>query len=525
MGYAVRAEYAVRAGYTVRETPGEEYGSRGPSANGRGAGGTGAPDTDRGAAPAPDSGDFDDYVEDLGDSIVSMAGHLHAGASRFLEMIAEFDRVSGWERGGHRNCACWLAYRAGFDAGTAREHVRVARALRRLPETAAAMSRGELSFSKVRALTRGATPATEADLVELAAGCTAAQLEYVIRGYKKANRTTEAALERERHESRTLSIFPDENGMYVVKGLLDPEVGALAMRGIEAASDALYRERKPIVDGRVRDSEREAARRRSDALGLLVERGLGAGFGSRGEGRDTVSDGGADGPQSDAPISGTRAARYQVVLHVEAETLAAEGEPGRSELEDGTRVSAETSRRVACDAGLVRVTRGQDGQVLDVGRRRRTIPPALRRALEVRDHGCRFPGCGLRFTDAHHMVHWADGGETSLENTVLLCRHHHRLVHEGGWGVESWGKGRAAFRDPRGSLHYDQGWERVARLRRSRPADRHATPRPGPDLTEALVEENRRRGIDPGAWTASARWKREADIPFDILCRATDAAL
>ena len=113
------------------------------------------------------------------------------------------------------------------------------------------------------------------------------------------------------------------------------------------------------------------------------------------------------------------------------------------------------------------------------------------------------------------MVHWADGGETSLENTVLLCRVHHRLVHEGGWGVESWGKGRAAFRDPRGSVHYDRGWEHVARLRRSRPAD----------LTGALVEENRRQGIDPDAWTPSARWKREADIPLGILCRATEATL
>ncbi|HUG88039.1 MAG TPA: HNH endonuclease [Actinomycetota bacterium] len=115
---------------------------------------------------------------------------------------------------------------------------------------------------------------------------------------------------------------------------------------------------------------------------------------------------------------------------MDAETLSADGGPtacgggcpGRSELDDGTRVAAETSRRISCDAGLVRMRHGPDGQILDVGRRTRTIPPALRRALEAHDRGCRFPGCGLRFTDGHHVRHWADGGETSLSNTVLLCR-------------------------------------------------------------------------------------------------------
>jgi hypothetical protein len=127
------------------------------------------------------------------------------------------------------------------------------------------------------------------------------------------------------------------------------------------------------------------------------------------------------------PISGTRAERYQVMLHVDVDTLSADGEPGRSGLEEGVRVSQETSRRLSCDAALVRVTHGPDGSTLDVGRRTRTISPALRRALEVRDRGCRFPGCGLRFTDAHHVRHWADGGETSLSNCALLCRFHHRL--------------------------------------------------------------------------------------------------
>ncbi|MGH7576728.1 MAG: DUF222 domain-containing protein [Longimicrobiales bacterium] len=118
-------------------------------------------------------------------------------------------------------------------------------------------------------------------------------------------------------------------------------------------------------------------------------------------------------------LGGSRAAHYQVVVHVDNDTLRSGVESGRSELTDGTRLSPETARRLSCDAGVVRVTRDGDGAILDVRRRTRTISPALRRALEIRDGGCRFPGCGSRFVEAHHVVHWADGGETSLTNCFL----------------------------------------------------------------------------------------------------------
>ncbi|MYB99037.1 MAG: DUF222 domain-containing protein, partial [Gemmatimonadetes bacterium] len=135
--------------------------------------------------------------------------------------------------------------------------------------------------------------------------------------------------------------------------------------------------------------------------------------------------------------------RYQVVVHADAATLAERGETGRSEL-DGVRVSAETSRRMACDAARVAMCH-RDGEVVSVGRRTRTIPPHIRRALEERDRGCRYPGCASRFTEAHHVKHWADGGETSLANTILLCRRHHRLVHEGGTRMALDRDGKAAF--------------------------------------------------------------------------------
>jgi hypothetical protein len=175
------------------------------------------------------------------------------------------------------------------------------------------------------------------------------------------------------------------------------------------------------------------------------------------------------------------------------------GSGPRSFLEDGTRVSAETSRRLCCDAAVVRVRRGRDGSVLDVGRRTRTIPPALRRALEVRDGGCRFPGCGLRFTEGHHIVHWGDGGETKLSNLVLLCRFHHRAVHEEGFRVRMERDGRTVrFFDPR-------GW----------PLPDMAPPPklPAGDLVTELVQANRARGADPDGDTQCARWESAEDMP------------
>src|SRR5690606_6558696 len=131
-----------------------------------------------------------------------------------------------------------LSYRTGIDLGAAREKVRAARALVTLPLTSAAMARGELSFSKVRALSRVATPENEADLLELARGCTTAQIERMVRAWKRGGRQDEAERERELHLSRCFSVFPDDDGMYVVRGRLTPEVGALLMRALEAASAA-----------------------------------------------------------------------------------------------------------------------------------------------------------------------------------------------------------------------------------------------------------------------------------------------
>jgi hypothetical protein len=147
---------------------------------------------------------------------------------------------------------------------------------------------------------------------------------------------------------------------------------------------------------------------------------------------------------------GAPAERYQVVVHVDAPALADPDQPGQSVLEDGAHVSAETSRRLACDASRVVMQHGRDGRVVEVAARTRTIPPALRRALHHRDRGCRFPGCGVRFGQGHHIRHWAQGGPTTLSNLAMLCRRHHRTVHEEGYQLDREPGGELRFRRPDG---------------------------------------------------------------------------
>jgi hypothetical protein len=393
-----------------------------------------------------------DTIEALGEEVALGFARLDALTQRTLAALAEFDRRRGWELAGYPSAAHWLTARCRMSLVTARDRVRVARELAGLPLTQTAMARGQLSYCQVRTLTREATADTEEELLVLARGASVKELERMMRAWRKGTRVTEAERERRIHESRTLAIFPDDDGGYTLRGRLTAEDAALLMRGIEAAGDALFRAGGSAARTDA-EKQREAAQRRADAIVLLAERALAAGFGPP-----------ADG--TEAPISGTRADRYQVVLHVEPEALREPklmapdaGDAARSELMDGTRATRESSRRMACDATVLTVTQKPDGTVLDVGRRTRTIPPRLRLALEIRDRGCRFPGCDTRFTDGHHVRHWADGGEHSLGNITLLCRAHHRLVHEGGWMVRWDDQGRPMFFDTRGHAHYEGRWQ------------------------------------------------------------------
>ncbi len=386
-------------------------------------------------------------VEALGECIAHLSALLTATEYQLLVLIREFDQSYGW-RGGFRSCAHWLNWRTGLAMGAAREKVRVARALEELPLISEAMRTGEVSYSKVRALTRIATPETEDDLLGVARSGTAAHLERLVCAWRRADSADDCEAEEARYADRHLCLTTDADGMVVVRGRLDAEAGAALMRALDAAEQVLFEEGLDEASSKearnARGRRPNLARRRADAIGRVAEAALAGGL-----------------------DKGTRGDRYQVVVHVEASAaVAAEtcecgpsidptrGSSGRSPttIEGIGGVSAETSRRIACDSSLVLMTHDETGRTLDVGRRTRVIPPALRRALDHRDGGCRFPGCGIRHTDAHHLTHWADGGETRLDNLVLLCRRHHRCVHEEGYAVDLDETGTIRFRDPRGKV-------------------------------------------------------------------------
>jgi len=370
-------------------------------------------------------------LDRLGDEIAELSAHLEAATARLLALIREFDARGGWNTG-FRSCAAWLAWRVGLAPGAAREHVRVARALGTLPALAEALARGELSYAKVRALTRVATAETEARLLAVGRAGTAVHVERIVRGWRRVDRQAEAREAARQHAGRALHVYQDEDGTVVLRGRLTPEVGALLLRALDAAREMLYQRRRAHEAARLAtDPATEAPTRpqqQADALALLAETALHQGL-----------DPGAPGE------------RYQVVVHVDAAVLADPEQPGQSVLEEGSHVPAGTSsQRLACDASRVLMRHDEDGRVVEVGARTRTIPPALRRALQHRDRTCRFPGCNARFGQGHHLRHWAQGGPTTLANLALLCRRHHRSVHEEGYQVEREADGTLQFRRPDG---------------------------------------------------------------------------
>jgi hypothetical protein len=358
----------------------------------------------------------------LATEIVELCCYLYAAEYRLLTLIREFDQKQLWAEPGLCSCAHWLNFKCGIGMNAAREKVRVAHALANLPKISVAFERGTLSYSKVRAMTRIADSDTEDYLLMIAEHGTAHHVEKLVAQCRQAKRLEEAEQADEQYRQRELTHYYDHDGCLVIKARMPANKGALVVKALEMAMDC-ERDELPSADVTAETSAADAERepvgaRRADALIGIAESYM----------------------NSDVS-SGSTADRYQVVVHVTAET---------SHIEDGPGVTAETSRRIACDSSVVRILEDDDGEPLSIGRRSRTIPPPMRRALVNRDKGCRFPGCtDTRFVDGHHIRHWADGGETSLDNLVLLCRHHHHLVHEGGFSCGKDNDGQIGFRDRR----------------------------------------------------------------------------
>lgn len=381
-----------------------------------------------------------DENDQLADEITTLAGQINAANYRFLKLLAEFDRREAWVGAGIRSCAYWLNWKCGIAMNAAREKVRVARALDGLPEINEAFEKGELSFSKVRAMTRIATAENESNLLMVANYGTAQHMEVLVRAYRLvspqcdadegiANKVFEdvafgniksADNKKSEHqqEQRKVSCYQDDDGMWHIQALLPAEEGGLLVKVLQELGDRLVAdsstaqteaslekemEPEPEIEDEKVTAVTSFPQRRADALVAIAEHYLATNSGD---------------------VASLKASeRCQLILHVqEGANL------------DGRWLPPDAARRLACDTSFRVVKEDEYGNVLDIGRRSRVISIAMSRALSIRDGGCQFPGCcETRYVDGHHIKHWADGGETKLDNLVTLCRYHHRELHKGNY--------------------------------------------------------------------------------------------
>jgi hypothetical protein len=412
--------------------------------------------------PDPGSGPPDPVpLERLEAQICELAGHLTAATCRFLVLLGDFDARRGWASWEMTSCAAWLSWKCQLTAGTAREHVRVARALRDLPVLRAEFAAGRLSYAKVRALTRIATPATEQDLAEIAAPMTGNQLERFARAHRQVSHADDTAA----RVRRRLAWRLEDDGSLAGTFRLPPLQGAVLLQALRAAAgDAEH----PHDGEDANVSAETPAATAGEPAAAPGPRPLTVTSTSLADALLVIAEAFLAGKIADADNPDV----YQVIVHVGNGTLAAgepagvsaetppatpaapddPADPARRHVEDGPAVSVSTAQMLACTATSSWMRHDHDGTVLDVGRRRRRPGPALRRAARERDKcRCRFPGCESRRVDLHHIQHWINGGRTSLENLISLCKYHHRLVHERGYLIAS-APGAFTFYRPDGTL-------------------------------------------------------------------------
>jgi len=411
-----------------------------------------SPPADVAASPA---GPHQVPLERLEAQICELAGHLAAATCRFLVLLADFDARRGWASWEMGSCAQWLSWKCQMSSGTAREHVRVARALRELPVIRARFAAAELSYAKVRALTRIATPAIEAGLAELAGPMTANQLERFARAHRRVTQADDA----DARVRRRLVWRFEEDGSLSGSFRLPPLAGAVLLKALRAACADLaglpsgplagVSAETPAAPGTAPDAD-------APGHGTPVVR--------------TSSDV-ADGLVAIAEsflagkIAGVDDAEvYQVVVHAGTDVLTGQAapadvsaatpppavrvpaDPARCHVEEGPAVSVSTAQMLACTAALSWMTHGNAGEILALGRRRRRPSSAIRRAARERDGcRCRFPGCESRRTDLHHIRHWVNGGRTDLDNLISLCPWHHKLVHDRGYLIAAPPPGGGTF--------------------------------------------------------------------------------
>ncbi len=316
----------------------------------------------------------------------------------FLGVIAELDRLELWRDSGARDMAHWLWMRYGISDWKARRWIGCAHALEDLPLISRAFSSGELGIDKVVELTRFATPETEGRLLRWARAVSCGAIRH--KGDLALRQSVQETVDAER--SRSVSWWYFEDGRrFGLQAELPAAQGAVVAKALDRLSETV-----PVMPGE--EGEWCAGARRADALVALASARIGA------------------DPDPD---------RATVVIHASLETLA---EANRGcEIEGGPVIAPQTARRLACNARVQVVIEDASGQPVRLGRITREPSAWMLRQLRYRDHECTFPGCGARrFTQAHHVVWWDKGGRTDLDNLVLVCSFHHKLVHEYGWSLQ-----------------------------------------------------------------------------------------
>ena len=355
----------------------------------------------------------------LGEGLIRLREKgIDALESVFAENLYRFDQSGEYAADGAVGIVPWLRWKCKLSGAAAAERVTISRQLEELPATRQAFAGGDLGYHHVCFMARtadhvgaAAVRRSEASLLQAAGTMDPGQFTRTLDDFEhrvdEARALTQA---NHAHQRRYLHLSEPLDGLVHLDGLLDVEGGSV----ITTALNALMG-----VPGK--DDTRSAGQRRADALVELAQaRPGGSGDGS--------------------------GARPHLVIRAGVETLAGAPGAGAGQLESGGSVPAETVRRLACDAALTKIT-GRGELEAEVSRAVRTIPAATRRALAFRDQGCVAPGCGRPpgWTDAHHLKHWIDGGETSMSNLALLCRRHHRMVHEQGWTLSRHENGRWAL--------------------------------------------------------------------------------
>jgi len=316
-------------------------------------------------------------AEQLGAEITELCSYIYAAEAQLLTLIHRFDENEYWAEQGLCSCAHWLNFKCGMGMNAARERVRVAHALENLPKISEAFAKGVMSYSKVRAVTRIADETNEDYLLMIAENGTAHHVEKLVSKYRTAKRLQDADIANEQYDNREVTHFYDHDGCLVKKARLPAEQGALIVKALEMAMDTEFADVPAVTSS---DDNVGAVPDRDPFVGAVPDRD---------------------------PFVGAVPDRDPFVGAV----------PDRDPyIEDGPHLSAGTSRRIACDSSIVAIKEDKNGEPLSIGRRSRTIPPPMRRALRVRDNGCRFPGCtNTRFVDGHHIHHWADSGESSRQ--------------------------------------------------------------------------------------------------------------